>query len=201
MALEPFAPYIVQGPLLVYAVNTDEFPTSVFTEIETEAEGANLAPKASQFPSRKLLAYTEGDVAFTRTPNANKFKFNEVAGTALSIYSDEDVAITFNAQTPFMPVILDMILGGFHTQNTGATITTDYIYGGNTLTTSTIGIILVAKQAGGYPLVICVPSVSLEGEFGIAVAKGGIAQPGLEATGLATTGRETWWAAKTYATP
>ena len=201
MSLITFEPYIAQGPFLIYAVNTSEFPTSIFTPIQTQADGAFLIPNLSTYTSSKLLAYTEGDVSFSRTPNVNSYKFNEVTGTALQLYTDEDVTISLNSQTPFMPIGLDLIQGGFHTQNTGPTITTDYIYGGNTTTTSSIGLMLVAKQQGGYPLIICVPSVSLAGEFGIALQKGSIAQPGFEITALASAGRETWWIHKTYATP
>jgi hypothetical protein len=67
MSLITFEPYIAQGPFLIYAVNTSEFPTSVFTPIQTQADGAFLIPNLSTYTSAKLLAYTEGDVSFPYT--------------------------------------------------------------------------------------------------------------------------------------
>lgn len=198
MALENSMPYIARGPFTVWIMTTTQFPSSVYTPLTLDVDGSFLKPNATTYSSAKLAGYTDGDVAFKRTPAVNDFKFNEVAGTALQIYSDETVQVTFSSDTPLKPIILDTIQGGYHTQHVTATKTTDYFYGGNTTLDATYGVLLLAKQLNDNELAFCCPKVSLTGDFGAALARGGIAKSGLTFTALASGTRELWWGIRSY---
>ena len=198
MALENALPYVARGPFFIFMCDTEEFPDGPYDEFKTVLDGKVLKPDPDEYPSAKLIGYTEGDAGFARTPNQNEHKFNELDGTALKTYVDEDVKVSLTSTTPLKPTILDTISGGYHSRSVTAEKTTDYFYGGNSNQTPTKGIMLVAKQPHDNKLAFLIPSVDLGGEFGAQLTKGGIMKSGLEFTGLATAARELWWGVVDY---
>lgn len=202
MSFTDLKPYIIDGPQLVFLVDTSDFPTSPLTIIELarDADTNQWAPDTGTYASAVLAAYTQGQVSITRTPTINSFNFNELASEpAIQRYASEAVAVAFTSPTIFYTDFLENVAGMYAQTVASGGDNVHIFYGGNNTLTTTKGVMLVGeKQESGKPYVHCVPNILITAELQAALEKGQIAQSNITITALPSATRKAWWMQNTF---